>query len=74
MQSGVIKINISDSKNSKITGTHAGNASERRLDLNPTAREILLKACRMYRARIPIYLQSKQAEIQIVDNIIQKLT
>ncbi len=70
----MIKINVSDSNNSKIVDIQAGDASALRLDLDTAEREILLKACRMYRARIPSYLKSKQAEIQMVDNIIQKLT
>lgn len=68
------KINVSDSKNSKVAGYQAGDEFKRSIDLSLADREILLKACRMYRARIPIYLQSKQGEIQRVDNIIQKLT
>ncbi len=70
----MIKINFSNSDNSKIVDIEAGSLSVKRLDLDMPEKKILLKACRMYRARIPSYLKSKQAEIQIVDNIIQKLT
>jgi hypothetical protein len=33
----------------------------------------LLKACRKYRGSIPVYLQSVQAELVLVDEIIRKL-
>jgi hypothetical protein len=70
----VIEINLSDFYNSKIVDFDDTDLSVRSLDLNLAEREILLKACRMYRARIPGYLKSKQAEIQIINDIIQKLT
>jgi hypothetical protein len=71
---GVTKINVSDSDNSKIVDIDAIGLSAQRIDLDMAEREILLKACKMYRAKIPIYLRSKQAEIQMLDHIIQKLT
>lgn len=71
---GVIKINVSDSNNSKIVDIDVRDLSAQRIDLDMPERVILLKACRMYRAKIPSYLRSKQAEIQMLDHIIQKLT
>jgi hypothetical protein len=43
------------------------------LDLNTFEIEVLLKACKDYRARIPSYLLSKQSELDAIDGIIQKL-
>jgi hypothetical protein len=36
-------------------------------------KEILLKACKKYRAKIPSYLLSKQSELEAIDKVIQKL-
>jgi len=71
---GEIQITVSDSNNSDFFNSRSGDASVRRLDLNTAEKEILLKACRMYRASIPSYLKSKQAEIKMMDNIIEILT
>ena len=71
---GVITIKVSDSNISNLKDIQAGGASAIHLDLKKAEREILLKACRLYRARIPNYLKSKQAEFQMMDNIIRKLT
>jgi hypothetical protein len=34
---------------------------------------LLLKACRKYRGSLPVYLQSVQAEVALVDQIVSKL-
>ncbi|HEY7697882.1 MAG TPA: hypothetical protein VIE88_05665 [Vicinamibacteria bacterium] len=33
----------------------------------------MLKACRKYRGTLPVYLQSAQAQVALVDGIIRKL-
>jgi len=43
------------------------------LDLSSFEKEILLKACKKYRAKIPSYLLSKQSELETIDRVIQKL-
>ena len=43
------------------------------LGLSSFEKEILLKACKNYRARIPSYLLSKQSELKAIDRIIKKL-
>ncbi len=43
------------------------------LDLSSFEKEILLKACKKYRAKIPSYLLSKQSELEAIDRVIQKL-
>ena len=43
------------------------------LGLNSFEKEVLLKACKSYRAKIPSYLQSKQPELDAIDRIIQQL-
>lgn len=43
------------------------------LGLDSFEKEVLLKACNNYRAKIPSYLQSKQSELDAIDRIIQKL-
>ena len=52
--------------------TNSSNSSLK-LDLSEFQREILLKACKIYRAKIPSYLSSKQTEVQVVDELIEKL-
>ena len=34
---------------------------------------LLLKACRKYRGTLPVYLQSVQSELALVDEILRKL-
>ena len=73
MTLGVLAISVSDSNNLKPVDFQADKAKSWHLDLDGAEREILLKACKLYRARIPSYLQSRQTEVQMVDNIIEKL-
>jgi hypothetical protein len=44
------------------------------LSISADEKEILLKACVEYRAKIPSYLMSKQSELVMIDKLIQKLT
>ena len=46
----------------------------RRVDLHASEIELLLKACRKYRARLPAYLQSAKEETGLADSIIAKLS
>lgn len=50
------------------------DSSSLKLELSELQRKILLKACKIYRAKIPSYLSSKQTEVQVVDELIEKLT
>ena len=43
------------------------------IDLNTFEVEVLLKACKIYRAKIPSYLLSKQSELDAIDGIVKKL-
>jgi len=45
-----------------------------RINLTLTEREILLKACHKYRYSIPAYIQSRKAEMEALDAIIEKLS
>jgi hypothetical protein len=45
-----------------------------RIILTPVERELLLKACLKYRHVIPGYIQSRQAEIDALDAIVDKLS
>ncbi len=49
--------------------------SSRRLTLTLSAaeREALLKACRHFRATLPVYLKSAAQDAAIISNLIQKL-
>ncbi len=47
--------------------------SRLQLELNSFEIEVLLNACKNYRAKIPSYLLSKQSELDAIDRIIQKL-
>ena len=44
------------------------------LDLTLYEKDILLKACKIYRSKIPSYLQSKKSELEAIDKVIKKLT
>lgn len=48
-------------------------SDDRRVDLQAAEVDILLKACRKYRASIPSYLQSVQAELAMVTELLRKL-
>ena len=43
------------------------------LYLSSFEKEVLLKACKRYRAKIPSYLLSKQSELEAIDRVIQEL-
>jgi len=45
-----------------------------RITLTQAEREFLLKACMKYRYTIPAYLQSRQAEVETLNAIINKLS
>jgi hypothetical protein len=45
-----------------------------RITLTQVERELLLKACMKYRYSIPAYFQSKQAEVETLNVIIDKLS
>lgn len=45
----------------------------KKLELTETEIEVVLKACKKYRSTIPGYIKSKQAEIDILDDLVQKL-
>jgi len=42
--------------------------------LTEAEKELLLKACKKYRYTIPAYLESRQAELQVMDALINKLS
>ena len=44
------------------------------LDLTGPERELLLRVCERYRATIPSYLKSREAERSEVDGLIRKLS
>jgi hypothetical protein len=44
------------------------------LTLSVAEREALLKACRHYRATLPVYLKSGAQDAAIIADLIQKLT
>jgi hypothetical protein len=48
-------------------------SDDRRVDLQAAEIQILLKACRKYRASIPSYLQSVQTELALVSELLLKL-
>jgi len=69
---GVVHIKVYDfKKQGKMTDS---GSSSLKLELNELQRKILLKACKIYRAKIPSYLRSKQTEVQVVDELVEKLS
>ena len=44
------------------------------LTLSAAERQALLKACRHYKATLPVYLKSAAQDAAIISNLIQKLT
>jgi hypothetical protein len=45
-----------------------------RIVLSQAERELLLKACIKYRYMIPAYIQSRQAEVEALNAIVDKLS
>jgi hypothetical protein len=45
-----------------------------RIILTQVERELLLKACLKFRYTIPAYIRSKQAEVDVLDAIVGKLS
>lgn len=69
---------VPQKKDFEIKKSTAKNTSDKEnlllhLDLSSSEKEILLKACKKYRAKIPSYLLSKQSELETIDRVIQKL-
>ena len=69
---------VPQKKDFEIKKPTAKNTSDKanlllHLDLSSFEKEILLKACKKYRAKIPSYLLSKQSELETIDRVIQKL-
>jgi hypothetical protein len=42
-------------------------------DLSPAEVEVLLRACAKYRTTLPIYLQSTQEEVRLLDEMTERL-
>jgi hypothetical protein len=42
-------------------------------DLSPAGVEVLLRACAKYRTTLPIYLQSSQEEVKLLDDMAERL-
>jgi hypothetical protein len=55
------------------TRTRSAEASNPEPDFEASEVSLLLKACRKYRRSLPVYLQSVQEEVALVDGVIQKL-
>jgi len=58
---------------SRALATRARTDAASKPDFEASEIAILLKACRKYRGSIPVYLQSVQAELALVDEIIRRL-
>ena len=46
----------------------------KKLELSSAEKSVLLQACKDYRASLPSYLRSKQAEMKILEELIRKLS
>ena len=55
-------------------GDKAETPESRAVRLTEAEVEVLLKACRKYRASLAVYLKSGEAEAKIIDGIIRKLS
>jgi hypothetical protein len=51
-----------------------GGGDDGRVAFTPEERELLVRACRRYRAAIPVYLKSGEEERQLLDRLIEKLS
>jgi ABC-type oligopeptide transport system substrate-binding subunit len=58
-------------KDKKVSETDSQTV---RITLTQAERELLLKACMKYRYTIPAYFQSRQAELETLNAIINKLS
>ncbi len=45
-----------------------------KLELTQSERELLLRACQRYRAAIPTYLKSTEAERALLDRLVERLS
>jgi len=54
--------------------TQEHGLTAKRIHFTEAEVELLLKACAGYRAALPIYLQSSQEELSILDSLIHKLS
>ncbi len=68
-------------QSSRRQGGSAGDGSTqvqelkaKRLHFTEAEVDLLLKACSGYRMALPIYLQSSQEELSILDSVIHKLS
>jgi len=59
---------------SSLKKKKASNPGSLQLNLTKAEREIILEACKKYRYKIPAYLRSKEPELRLVDEIIEKLS
>ena len=59
---------------SSLKKKKASNPGLLQLSLTKAEWEIILEACKRYRHKIPAYLRSKETELRIVDEIIEKLS
>lgn len=50
------------------------NSGGRRITFSREEIELLVRACKTLRGRIPAYLQSSQPELNAIDEVIRKLT
>ncbi len=57
-----------------MTQQKKSSGAGKKLELSRTERSVLLQACKDYRASLPSYLKSKQAEMRILEELIRKLS
>lgn len=70
----IVDIRTQGAKASASKKKKTSSSRSARVILTEVEREVLLKACKKYRYTIPVYIKSRQPEIDILDAIIGKLS
>jgi len=65
---------LAESRGGAENGDPPPSPSPPGVSLTGPERELLLKACQRYRATIPAYLKSGEAERQLLDAVMAKLS
>ncbi len=58
----------------RVNGRTNGNSKKARVALETEEVGVILRACRKYRANMPVYLESVKPEMHAVDDVIRKLS
>ena len=61
------------SKGEKKKRRNSSNEAVIEVVLTPAEVEVVIRACRKYRQTIPVYIESRREEAQVIDSVLKKL-